>query len=322
MPWLVFIGCAAVVVLAAVKLAEYGDALATRTGLGGMFVGTLLLAGATSLPELLSAINGLHLGAPNLAVGTLFGSNMFNMFMLAFVDLLAGRVRVLRRVAMNHALTAGLAILLTLMAMFAPLARLDLHIGWVGLESLAIIGVYLAAVWLLRRSGPAQVAAATPEELVGVPSLLHAGLGFAVASAALVAVMPWLVRSAQQIAALTGLTTGFVGTTLLAIVTSLPELVASVTAIRLGAYDLTVGNLFGSNLFNMFALGLADVFYTRGRFLQEIDPAFAPILTCLGLIGNITQLRRRLFFIEADALAILVVYVLGVWLLYSKGIGA
>jgi cation:H+ antiporter len=118
MIWLQFLASAAVVVLAAIKLAEYSDVIAVRTRLSGMFIGTLLLAGATSLPELLSATNALAIGAPNLAAGGLLGSNMFNMFMLAILDILGRNARVLRRVAMRHALTASLATLLIGLVVF------------------------------------------------------------------------------------------------------------------------------------------------------------------------------------------------------------
>ena len=115
-------------------------------------------------------------------------------------------------------------------------------------------------------------------------------MGFVLATAVLVVVSPWLVQSSVAIADVTGLGTGFVGTALLAVVTSLPELVTTLAAARLGAYDLAVGNLFGSNMFNMFILGLTDVFFTQGRFLAAIHPAFALagllalLLTGLGLI--------------------------------------
>jgi cation:H+ antiporter len=118
-----------------------------------------------------------------------------------------------------------------------------------------------------------------------------------------------------------------VGTTLLAMVTSLPETVAVITAARLGAYDMAVGNLFGSNVFNMLALGVSDLFYTPGRFLGTIDPAFALVgllgllLTILALIGNIARVERRLGFVEADALLILLVYLGGMGFLYTRGVG-
>jgi cation:H+ antiporter len=108
----------------------------------------------------------------------------------------------------------------------------------------------------------------------------------------------------------------------------LPELVATISAVRIRAYDLAVGNLFGSNLFNMFALGLTDIFYLKGRFISTIDPAFAMVgllgltLTSMGLIGNIVRVeRRRLGFIEIDALLIIIGYVLSMIFLYNRGLG-
>jgi len=75
-------------------------------------------------------------------------------------------------------------------------------------------------------------------------------------------------------------------------------------------------------------LGLTDFFYLPGRFLGVVDPSFALvallglILTCLALIGNLARVERRLFFIEIDALVILLVYLGGMWFLYARGIGA
>ena len=145
MVWLLFIISSAVVVIAALKLAQYGDVIAVRTKLSGMFIGPLLMAGATSLPELLAAVNALSIGAPNLAAGGLFGSSMFNMFMLGVLDLFNQKTRILRRVAMNHALTASLANMLMGLAVFFLLANVDLKLGWVGLDSLLIMIAYITA---------------------------------------------------------------------------------------------------------------------------------------------------------------------------------
>ncbi len=326
MVWLIFLISSAVVVIAAIKLAQYGDVIAVRTRLSGMFIGTLLMAGATSLPELLSAVNALSLDAPNLAAGGMFGSSMFNMFMLGVLDLINQKTRILRRVAMNHALTASLANMLMGLAVFFLLADMDLKIGWVGLDSLLIMLAYVAGVRLLQQQGGAPPDAPEIED-VKVPSLKYALIGFSLATLVLVIVTPYLVESANEIAEITGLSAGFIGATLLAITTSLPELVATVAAVKIRAYDLAIGNLFGSNLFNMFVLGLTDVFYLDGRFLGAIDPMFALVallgllLTTLGLIGNIARVERRLFFVEVDALLILIGYFLGMWFLYSNGIG-
>lgn len=325
MIWLQFSLSAAGLVYTAIKLAEYGDVIAVRTRLSGMFIGTLLIAGATSLPELLSAVNAIQQGVPDLAAGSMFGSAMFNMFVLAVLDLIHQQARILRRVAMNHALTASLANLMAGLAVFFILADVDLKIGWVGADSLMIIAVYIGGVRLLQGSG----APPPPEKIAdaSIPSLRRAGLGFGLATLALVLVTPVLVGSANAIAEQTGISAGFIGATLVAAATSLPELVTTIAAARMGAFDLAVGNLFGSNVFNMFALGLTDFFYTPGRFLGAINPNFAMagllglLLTGMGLIGNLARVERRLLFVELDALLILLGYGAGMWFLFIEGIG-
>lgn len=330
MIWLTFLISATILVLASIKMAEYGDAIAYRTKLGGMFIGTLLMAGATSLPEFLTAINSLQQNVIGLAAGNMLGSNMFNMALVGFLGLVFYKQRVLRRVAHRHTLTASLATALIGLATFFILADIDVMIGWIGLDSLLLMGAYIAGVWLIRGNdtrGGADVEVEIEDD-TGIPSLKRALIGFGLATAVLMVATPYLVSSSADIAEITGLGTGFVGTALLALITSLPELIAVVSAARLGAYDLALGNLFGSNIFNMFALGFTDVFYLQGRFLGTIDHEFAVVgllgllLTCMGLIGNQARLERRIWLVEIDALLLILGYFVGLWLLYSWGIGA
>jgi cation:H+ antiporter len=328
MIWFEFALAALIIVLAATRLATYGDVIALRTGLGGLFVGTLLVAMATSLPELLSAVNALQQDAPNLTAGTIFGSGMFNMVLLALVDVLHRQKRVLRLVAAVHALSAGLAVLLTGLAVFFIWADIDLRIGWMGVDSLILIALYLYGMRVINLSARRDGAAPSLEEELPkqAPPLWVAALGFLLAALVLVLVTPWLVRSAIGIAEVTGWSTGFVGAALMAVVTSLPEATSTLAAVRIGAYDLAVGNLFGSNLFNIFALGLIDFFYTDGRLLSVIDPALtlaglmALVLTSIALIGNLAREERRFLFLEIDALLILIGYGGGIYLLYSRGL--
>jgi cation:H+ antiporter len=328
MVWLTFSFSTVLIVFAAMQLAKYGDVIAVRTRLGGMFIGVLLLAGVTSLPEVLTTINSLSLGAPNLAAGNLLGSNLFNMFLLAVLDLLHRKDRILRKAALKHALTGSLTVFLIGLVVFFILADIKIQIGWVGLDSIVVMLVYFFGVRLIQtnQSHGATHPAVTPKIPVGTPPLWQGLLGFGLAAAGLVVVTPWMVQSSTEIAEITGLGTTFVGTTLVAFVTSLPELVTTIAAVKLGADDMAIGNLFGSNLFNMFALGLADVFYLQGRFMGVIDPTFLLVgilgllMTGLGLIGNLARLEKRIFFIELDALALMLLYFGGLWLLYIRGV--
>ncbi|PID86840.1 MAG: hypothetical protein CSB13_02515 [Chloroflexi bacterium] len=329
MVWIKFVFFAAVVVITAVKLAEYGDVIAVRTKLGGLFVGTIFLAAATSLPEMIASISSFQLGEPNLAAGNFFGSNMVNVVLLALIDLIIFRVPLLRKVALSHALTAALTSVLMVVAVFAILSDMNLTIGWVGVDSLLLILMYFVGIWLIQREtkGPAVASPASQEPVPGFPSFKVGLIGFVIAAGVLVFAVPQLVNTSTEIAEITGVGTGFVGVALLSVVTSLPELVAAFTAIRIGAFDMAVGNLFGSSVFNILALGISDFFYLEGSFLANIDPAFAMVgllgllLTNMALIGNLARVERRILFIEIDAVAIIVVYLLGLFFLYLRGIG-
>jgi cation:H+ antiporter len=330
MVWLQFFVSALVVVAAANYLAKYGDVIAVRTKLGGLFVGTIFLAAATSLPELLASINAFQAGYPNLAAGNFFGSNMVNMVLLAMVDLLYFQVPLMRRIALNHALTAGLTIVLMLIAVTSMVADVGITIGWVGLDSILIIVAYFVGLRVIQQGSRGALATAvTPEVAPGpnFPTLRRGLVGFVVAALVLVAIVPQLVAASTGIAELTGLGTGFVGTALLAIVTSLPELIAALAAMRINAFDLAVGNLFGSSVFNMFAMALADFFYLDGRFLGDIDPNFVLVgllgllLTAMAMMGTLARVERRFLFIELDSAAIVVVYLLGMLLLFVRGVG-
>ncbi len=327
MVWLLFLASSTVVVLAAVKLAEYSDVIAVRTRLGGLVVGTIFLAGATSLPELVAAISSFRAGVPNLAAGNFLGSNMTNIVLLALVDLFNRQAPLLRSVAVSHSLTAGLATLLMLVAALSLVLGPTPAIGWVGVDSLLIIALYFAGIWLMQRENQSAAGAPAMEPADDFPTLRRGLIGFAIAAAVLIAAVPQLVRASTGIAEVTGLGTGFVGTVLLSLVTSLPELVAVIAAVRLGSFDLGVGNLLGSNVFNMLGLAVSDFFLRDGPLLNVIDPGFILVvllgilLTTLALIGNLARVERKFLFFELDALVIILVYFAGLFLLYQRGIG-
>jgi cation:H+ antiporter len=319
---LTFAFSATVVVGAGTALARYGDAIATRTGLGGLFVGMLLMAGATSLPEIVTDAAAAAAGSPDLAVGDLFGSSMANMAILALIDMMYGR-RVWPTIGLLHARVAAVAIGLTTFVLLSIVNPFDVRIGWVGIESIVMVAAYVvAAAWVHRApSGHARTEPVADELLNPVGwgsdrpgSLRRDQLAFGAAAAVILVAAPFVALSAQGIAEQTGVAESFVGVTLLAMATSLPELVASISAVRLGAHDLAVGNLFGSNAFNMTIIVFVDGAYLPGPVLgvistSQLIPGIGAILLmaiALGAIvqGASTRLRRG----EPDALLLLLGY--------------
>jgi len=331
MLWLEFLISASIITIAAMQLAKYGDIIGIRTKLGGMFVGTLLMAAATSLPEVLTTISSVRSGVPDLAAGNLFGSNMFNMLLLAVLDLVHNRRRLSRKDATKHALSGSLAVMMIVLAIFFIIANLDLQVKvgsfMAGIDGISMILFYILAMSLLsKQSRQMTIANIEPDIPEDLPSLKTSIIWFLGAAAVLIFVTPWMVDASTRIAEVTGLGATFIGATLVAVVTSLPEMVTTISAGRMGADDMAIGNLYGSNMFNMFAIGIADLFLLNGRFFAVIDPSFLLIgmlglvMTVFALIGNLARIERRFLFIELDALALILIYIAGMVLLYIRGI--
>ncbi len=321
----IFLVAGGVVVAAGTILARSGDQIATQTGLGGLLVGMLLLSVATSLPEIATDMSAALEGAPDLAVGDLFGSSMANMAILAIIDL-AHRGRVWPGVGLGHARLAAIAIGLTSVAVLAILVPAGFAIGWVGLDTVFIVATYIAAAaWMGRSRGQGTRSRESSGEILAPTgwagahearhSLRYEIALFGAAAAVILVAAPFLALSGKGIADATGVGQTFVGALLLAVTTSLPELVASLAAIRIGAYDLAVGNLFGSNAFNMTVLFAADLAYTPGPILAAVDPSQvvagvgAILLMAIALAAVVHGTRTRIRRLEPDAVAVLVTYV-------------
>jgi cation:H+ antiporter len=337
--WFTFIICGVVILIVGALMTRNADYIADRTGLGKAFVGGILLAGATSMPEMMTEVSAARMGAPNLVVGDALGSNLYNMVLLGVVDLWSRRVSVLANVALAQAFAAALAVLMTVLAGAFILLRLPTQVMGVGLDVLALALVYLVGMKLLRsteRGERITGAAVIEEEVPSQPEesaksfrqrfgLPIAVASFALCTAVIIAVAPRLAHSAKQIAEMTGLGTTFVGTTLLALATSLPELASSFAAVRMGSYDLAVGNLFGSNAFNMVLLCVGDIFYAKGTLLAAAQPTHAltamlgSALMMVALMSVVYRGERRQRFVQVDAALLVVLFVAVMFLLYHAG---
>lgn len=319
-----FVACSVVILWAGVRLARYGDAIGERTGLGGSWVGLILLATVTSLPELVTGVSSVLQDLPDIAAGDAIGSCMFNLLILAMLDV-RHPMPLATRVHQGHLLSAGFGLAMLGVLMLAMLAGIQApSVGWIGIHSLVFLGLYgLAArsIFVFERGHPAPaVAGAVPSD---VPLPL-AARRFGVAAAALVAAASFLPAAAEHLAEATGLGQTFVGTLFVAATTSMPEIVVSMSALHIGALDMAVANLFGSNLFNVAVVGLDDVFYTAGPLLAIVSPAHqfsavaAMTMTGFAVIGLTFRAGRKRFRLAWDSIGIVTVYVLTVWLLAAR----
>ena len=318
-----FFALSAVVAVAGIYLAKSADQIAEITRLGRLLIGSVLLAAATSLPELTVDLSAIQQGMPDLAAGDLFGSSLMNLLILAVLDLVhRSGGKMLSREAAAHALSATLSIALTTLAGVAILTSprlpgssfLGIGIWSWGILVASLLGVRM--VFLDQRVSVRAAAAATePNEGSKQrvqPPLWKPTFIFSMAAVVLFFAGPRLAHAAGQLADLSGMGKTFVGTTLLAVTTSLPELVASITALRMKAFDLVIGNVFGSNAFNMLLFLPLDAAH-QGSLFADISPshgvtALAVILaTSVATLGQLYQVEKRMPFVEPDALLMLLI---------------
>jgi cation:H+ antiporter len=316
LPLAAFLVLAGFVFLAASRLAKHADAIADATGLGRVWIGSVLLAASTSLPELITDVNAAVLGAIDIGVGDLFGSTLANMLVLASLDLVYARRRLLHRVALDHTLVGAIGIVLTSIAAIAISAGGLYSLGPIGLESLLIVAVYLFGMHAVYRAIAVVPSAPTQLPLGATrKSVLLGGLrGFALGAAGVLILAPLLVTAAQAVALESGQSQTLVGTTLVGFTTSFPEIAATVAAARLGAFDLAVGNIFGSNAFNMCIVFAMDLAYDGGPVLAAAAPqhAFsaqaAVLALALGVMGMLARAQRRIAVARVESLLIVGAY--------------
>jgi cation:H+ antiporter len=331
MIWAQFLATALVIVFAGVRLARYGDVLGEKTGLGRSWIGVVLLAATTSLPELFTGLGATAFAAlPDIAVGDVLGSCMFNLLILSFMDAIQPEP-LSARAHQSHALSLGFGTILIGTAGMGLAAGDRLPpIGWIGVYSPALIVMYFVSMRLIfshERNRRAREVQEVAEELRYQDiSRRSAAMQYTGAAVFVVAAALWLPRLGAELARQTGLGEAFVGSLFVAIATSLPEIVVSLSAVRIGAIDLGVGNVLGSNLFNLLVLGLDDVWYRQGPLLTDVGPGHSMavlaivIMNGLFLAGLTYRVMTKRFAVAWDTAAIAVVYVIAVCLGYVLGV--
>lgn len=336
--WLQFIACAALIGAAGFQLSRYGDAIARHTGLSGSWIGLTLVASVTSLPELATGITSVTIAqAPNLAVGNALGSCVLNLAFLVLIDLIYRREPVWSRASKGHVLAAAFGVvLLGFLLMGLLIGQLSPPSGaaaatraplWsVGLMTPIVLVLYLIAMRTLfayERSHPDTSAA---EDAPPALPLRQALVRFALAASVVVGAGLWLPFAAVDLANTMGWNRSFVGSLFVAVATTLPELPVTLSALRLGALDMAIGNLLGSNLFNVTIVAVDDFFYRPGVLLSDVSlvhavtASSAIVMTGLALVGLFFRPRGRVLrAVGAVSLGLAAVYLLNTYVVFLHG---
>lgn len=320
----IFAASALVVATAGVRMTALADRLADRTGLGEALIGGLLLGMATSLSGTVVSVTSALEGLPSLAFSNGVGGIAAQTAFLAVADL------TYRRANLEHAsadaaslFQAALLVLLMSVPLIAfvtpPVTVLAVHPA-----SLLLVAIYIAGVRTMRtvRETPMWRPTMTRETRRELPDEAVAsrrdnlvlGLEFAAVAAA-IGVAGWAIaESGARLSVSLGISETAVGALMTAVVTSLPELVTTLAAVRRGAAQLAVGGILGGNCFDMLFLSLSDAGYRGGSLYHAIGPGdlfwltVGLAMTAVLLIGLIVRERRGIGGIGFESAAILAIY--------------
>lgn len=326
MVWVKFILCVLIIFFSGKRIAHYGDIIAHKTGLGGVWTGLVLLALVTSLPELFTGISAITLvRAPDLTIGNIFGANTFNLLNLALLDIAHQNGSLLRAIGPGHRLTGWSSLVLVLVAALAIFISHQfsaLDIGWIGWSTPIIILLYLVfirQIFLFEQRQPSRQEA---ELDYGEMPLGRVYLYFAISAAFIIGAGIWLAMIGEEIAGVTGWAESFVGSLFIGFTTTLPEITVSFAAMRMGAVDLAVANMIGSNLFNITIISIDDLIYLPGPVLGAVSPShmFTALIVMVMtgvFIAGLHFRPRRFFRLSWVNCTLIVLFFVGAYLSFT-----
>lgn len=320
MVYFLFIASVIVTVVVAVKLSKYADIISKKSHKGGAFLGAVLLGGATSLPEITTSYTAAIINNPDLILGNILGSNLFNMLTLAFINIYFIKRRIFQHKTKEHVFTALVGLILSIYLLVGLHIKSGFQVFGIGLDSILLLVGYGLGMFFLARIQVPEVPLNTTnvkKEIDYSSISMKRTVSYFILSCFLIMVFGTILTvTGDRIGELTGLGSSFVGMFMIAVTTSLPEVVSCIVAVRLGNPGLAIGSVLGSNLFNLFVLGSSDIFYRGGLLLSSVE-LFHYISTITLIIMNLMVLYTMLHRTKAKqapsyliiSLAIIALYV-------------
>lgn len=265
-------------------LVRGASTLAGSFGISPLIIGLTVVAFGTSAPELAVSINAAWVGQADIAIGNVVGSNICNVLLILGLSALAAPLVVQRQlIRLDVPVMIGASLFLSALALDGRLSRLD------GLLLTAGLIGYVAFLLYLARQDRARAAAVMAEVEISEDDKQHPlrSLGYIVAGLVMLVLgSDWLVNGAVMLARSFGLSELVIGLTIVSVGTSLPELATSVMASLKGERDIAIGNVVGSNIFNILSvLGISSLISPSGLNVAEAALRFdIPVMVILSVL--------------------------------------
>lgn len=324
MIYLIYFVVATLVVLLSIKAAYYVDLIDKTTNLSGAFIGGVLLSAVTSLPELLTSISAtMFFDNSGLALGNILGSNIFNLTTLSILILFSFSTFKKSKVSISHKHTAVYTLIIYTIIILNMYKILDLNILTVSCTSIFILIIYVLGVKSMINDNSEkdmafeEIANDTVTEEECSLTLKQIIIRFIFTSIGLVIASISITYVTDIISVRLNMSASLVGALLLGIATSLPEVSSSISLVRMGNFNVTVGNIVGSNLFNFLILFVVDVLYIKGSIYNFGDKQSKNLLF-FGMISTILMIvilkskkeKTNRYIIIGSALGVVISYIM------------
>lgn len=268
--WAKFIGLLTLVYVFGTRAAKSADIIAEKKGLAKAFMGVVFISMVTSFPELFTGISAVTVvDSPDLAMGEILGSCLFNLLIIAVIDVAFKKSNFFQLEGRINILPIAFSFILINVLTLAIAVQFDLAILNVSVFSFLIFILYIFFLHVIFKERKAE----NHDEIKSSPVRLKKEiLLFIGCSIVIIGVGVYLPVVGEEIARVMGWNDSFVGVIFLAFVTSFPELVVSFSTARMGAFDMLLGNITGSNLFNVAIVFFIDVFYFKSQVFGSVSP--------------------------------------------------
>lgn len=302
-----FLVLAFLTIYTSIKLSFYGDVLAKESKIGAAFVGGLLIASITSLPEFVTSISAVVIDNPTLSFGDIVGSNMFNIFVLAVYNIYFFKSNFFRNTSKRYLIEC--IILLTDYLFIV----LGCHNILVNIVSIILFFAYIVYTYFVFKSD-------NEEDKQIEKKTKHIVLKFIITAVFMVFLSVLLTYQADKISHLyPKFSSSSIGAMLLGITTSLPEVVTTFALLKLNNFDMATSNMLGSNIFNFLVLAISDLFI-KDNYIYNYSDKFSMfyvfggiLITILFTLSIISKSNNKIFYIVVSW--IMIITYLIVWYL-------
>lgn len=322
--WGKFIGLLILIYIFGTRAAKSADMIAEKKGLAKAFMGVVFISMVTSFPELFTGISAVTIvDSPDLAVGEILGSCLFNLLIIAVIEVaykkntffqLKGKINILPiafSFIMINVLTLGIAV------------QFDLSILNVSVFSFLIFFLYIFFLRIIYKERKAEKDGKDGKAEAAPVNLKKEIFLFSLSSVVIIGVGIYLPVVGEEISAVMGWNQSFVGIIFLAFVTSFPELVISFSSARMGAFDMLLGNITGSNLFNVAIVFFIDVFYIKHQLFGAVSPInvtvgiIALLMNFILFFAVVRRSKHKIFkIISINALLLFLLYIINLIVIY------